>query len=141
MLKSRARQARWEGIEDFLDPVERVSAPFYGVDPEELWRRAAAREHIHDAKVPVLVLHPSDDEIIPVEHARMLAEAAQGSELVRVWILPGGGHGAIDAVDRAWFYAVLRGFFERWAGYESSEGAGRERADRSRSKLIYFAAR
>ncbi len=36
----------------------------------------------------------------------MLAEAAEDNELVRVWILPGGGHGAIDAVDRDWFYAV-----------------------------------
>jgi len=89
----------------------------------------------------VLVLHPEDDEIIPVDHARMLAEAARGSELVRVWILPGGGHGAIDAVDRAWFYAVLRGFFERWAGYESGDGSGRGRADRLRSKLIYSGAR
>jgi pimeloyl-ACP methyl ester carboxylesterase len=141
MLKSRVRQARWEGIEDFLDPVERVSAPFYGIEPDELWRRAAAQDHIHAAKVPVLVLHPEDDEIIPVDHARMLAEAARESELVRVWILPGGGHGAIDAVDRAWFYAVLRGFFERWAGYESGDGAGRGRADRSRSKLIYSGAR
>src|SRR5262245_56226427 len=123
MLRSRVRQARWEGIEDFLDPVERVSAPFYGIEPDELWRRAAARDHVHAAKVPVLVLHPEDDEIIPVDHARMLAEAARGSELVRVWILPGGGHGAIDAVDRAWFDAVTRGFFERWAGYESGDGA------------------
>jgi len=141
MLKSRVRQGRWEGIENFLDPVERVSAPFYGLEPDELWARAAAREHIHAAKVPVLVLHPEDDEIIPVDHARMLADAAGGSELVRVWILPGGGHGAIDAVDRDWFYAVVRGFFERWAGYEGSDGAGQERGDRLRSKLIYSGAR
>ena len=71
----------------------------------------------------MLVLHPEDDEIIPVEHARMLAEAASGNDLVRVWILEGGGHGAIDAVDRTWFHAVTRGFFERWAGYEAGAGA------------------
>ena len=76
MLKSRVRQGGWEGIEDFVDPVERVSAPFYGVEPDELWSRAAAQEHIHAAKVPVLVLHPEDDEVIPVDHARMLADAA-----------------------------------------------------------------
>ena len=38
----------------------------------------------------------------------MLAEAAAGNDLVRVWILPGGGHGALDAVDRDWTYAVYR---------------------------------
>jgi predicted alpha/beta-fold hydrolase len=125
MLKSRVRQAGWQGVEDFLDPVERVSAPYYGIDPQELWERASARNHIADAKVPVLVLHPSDDEVIPVEHATMLADAARDQDLVRVWILPGGGHGAIDVVDRDWFYAVVRGFFERWAGYGDLEtGSG-----------------
>jgi predicted alpha/beta-fold hydrolase len=143
MLTSRIRQSDWQGIENFVDPVERVSAPYYGVDPQELWLRAAAKEHIGGAQVPVLILHPKDDQIIPVEHARMLADAAAGHQLVRVWILPGGGHGAIDAVDRLWFYAVARGFFERWAGYgardpDVSDGS---RSDRSPAKLIYSAAR
>jgi predicted alpha/beta-fold hydrolase len=142
MLASRIREAGWEGINDFTDPLERVSAPYYGVDPDELWRRASAREHIGAARVPVLVLHPEDDQVIPVEHARMLEQAARGNELVRVWVLPGGGHGAIDAVDREWFYAVARGFFERWAGYRGRDdgaaaGPGEHRA---RSKLIYSAA-
>jgi predicted alpha/beta-fold hydrolase len=142
MLTSRIRQSRWEDVEDFVDPLERISAPYYEVEPEDLWLRSAAREHIADAKVPVLVLHPSDDEIIPVEQAEELAEAAAGNDLVRIWILPGGGHGAIDAVDRTWFNAVTRGFFERWAGYgagaDAREGDGRpDRAD----KLIYSAAR
>ena len=118
MLTSRIRQARWEEIEDFVDPIERISAPYYEVEPEELWSRAAAHEHIADARVPVLVLHPEDDEMIPVEQARS-SPTPRRTELVRVWILPGGGHGAIDAVDRTWFYAVMRGFFERWAGYEA----------------------
>jgi predicted alpha/beta-fold hydrolase len=143
MLTSRIRQSGWEGVEDFLDPVEMVSAPYYGADPDELWARAAAKDHIADAKVPVLVLHPEDDDIIPVEHAAMLAEAASGSELVRVWVLPGGGHGAIDVVDRQWFYAVLRGFFERWAGYGDHDGepGDRSRSNRSPAKLINSAAR
>jgi dipeptidyl aminopeptidase/acylaminoacyl peptidase len=91
--------------------------------------------------VSVLVLHPTDDAIIPVEQARELAEAARGNDLVRVWILPGGGHGAIDEVDRVWFYAVLRGFFERWAGYGSPTPPADDasRADRIGDKLIYSA--
>ena len=35
-------------------------------------------------------------------------------------MLAGGGHGAIDAVDRRWAYAVYRRFFERWAAYPDS---------------------
>jgi predicted alpha/beta-fold hydrolase len=143
MLTSRIREAGWEGIDDFVDPIERVSAPYYGVEAEELWRRASAKERIADARVPVLVLHPEDDQVIPIDHARMLDEAAGENDLVRVWMLPGGGHGAIDAVDRDWFYAVTRGFFERWARYGERDGAGdREpRGDQSRVKLIYSAAR
>jgi predicted alpha/beta-fold hydrolase len=142
MLRSRIRQSGWDDVHDFVDPLEKVSAPYYEVEPEELWHRAAAREHIVDAKVPVLILHPDDDEVIPVEQARELAAAARGNDLVRVWILPGGGHGAIDAIDRTWFFAVLRGFFERWAGYERATEAseGVVRADRRRDKLIYSAS-
>lgn len=142
MLTSRIRQSRWDDVEDFVDPIERISAPYYEIEPEELWRRAAARGHIASARMPVLVLHPRDDEIIPVEQAEELAEAAAANDLVRIWILPGGGHGAIDAVDRTWFWAVTRGFFERWAGYEPGAGAreGDERPDRA-DKLIYSAAR
>ncbi len=128
MLTSRIREAGWEGIEDFLDPIERVSAPYYGIEAQELWRRASAKERIAGARVPVLVLHPEDDQVIPVEHARMLDQAASGNDLVRVWTLPGGGHGAIDAVDRGWFYAVARGFFERWAGYGARDDAAGDRA-------------
>ena len=141
MLRSRIRQSRWDDVHDFVDPIELISAPYYEVEPEELWHRAAAREHIAEAKVPVLVLHPEDDEIIPVEQARELEEAAGGNDLVRVWILPGGGHGAIDEVDRVWFYAVLRGFFERWAGYGRATPAadGAVRTDHTGDKLIYSA--
>jgi predicted alpha/beta-fold hydrolase len=143
MLTSRIRQSDWREIDDFVDPVSRISAPYYGVDPDELWDRATARHHVAAAKVPVLVLHPEDDDIVPVEHARMLADAASGHELVRVWILPGGGHGAIDAVDGTWFYSVLRGFFERWAGYGEAQDSGAHgaRDKSSPSKLIYSAAR
>lgn len=142
MLTSRAREAHWEDVHDFVDPIEKVSAPYYEVEPDELWRRAAAREHIADAKVPVLVLHPKDDDVVPVGQAEELEAAATGNDLVRVWILEGGGHGAIDAVDRTWFHAVTRGFFERWAGYETGAGAreGDERSKRA-DKLIYSAAR
>jgi predicted alpha/beta-fold hydrolase len=142
MLRSRVRQSRWDDVHDFVDPLEKISAPYYEVAPEELWRRASAREHIKDAKVPVLVLHPDDDEVIPVEQARELTAAAGGNDLVRVWILPGGGHGAIDAVDRRWFFAVLRGFFERWAGYgpETAVAEGASRESERRGKLIYSAS-
>ena len=53
----------------------------------------------------------------------MLQEAAEGNDLVRVWILPAGSHGLLEAADPRWTHAVYRTFFERWATYaERSTG-------------------
>jgi dipeptidyl aminopeptidase/acylaminoacyl peptidase len=68
----------------------------------------------------VLILHAEDDPIVPVEHARMLEEAVEGSDRVHVWIVPGGGHAAFDMLDRRWTYAVYRRFFEALARYEAA---------------------
>jgi hypothetical protein len=131
MLLSRTRGSRWSpeiaGLDDALDLLPTA---YYEISGEEVRQRSSAVNHIAKARVPVLILHPEDDHIIKVEHARMLSAAAADNHRVRVWILPGGGHGAIDAVDRDWAYAVYRGFFERWATYPDRDGG----------ELVYSAA-
>ena len=125
MLLSRVRGSRWpEEVSRLNEALDQVSAAYYGLHVEEVRQRSSAVNHISRARVPVLVLHPTDDHVIPVRQARMLAEAATGNDLVRVWTLPGGGHGALDIVDRRWTYAVYRAFFERWATYPEREAAG-----------------
>lgn len=120
MFTSRLRGGRWPtGIDRMDEFLERVSAPWYGVSPAELWQRTSPVNTISGARVPTLVLHPEDDKIIKVENAALLAEAAKQNDNVRVWTLPGGSHGALDIVDRDWTYAVYRMFFERWADYPS----------------------
>ena len=100
MLTSRdPRVAMADGDRDFVDPIERISAPYYGVAAEELWRRSSAKKHVADAACPVLVLHPEDDDIIPVEHARMLAEAAPATTSCASGSWPGAATARIDAVD------------------------------------------
>jgi predicted alpha/beta-fold hydrolase len=117
-LTSRVRSGRWPPeAEDMLHVIEHVSAPYYGVSAEEIWRNSTARDHIGDAKVPLLVLHPEDDHIIKVDQARILEEAARGNDLVRVWVLPAGSHGLLDAADPRWTQGIYRIFFERWATY------------------------
>jgi hypothetical protein len=51
----------------------------------------------------------------------MIEEAAAGNEKVKVWIVPGGGHAAFDAIDKRWTYAVYRTYFERLARYAVAE--------------------
>ena len=97
--------------------MEYVSAPYYGVSAEEIWTHARGVDHVSNAKVPLLILHPEDDYIVKVEQGQMLAQAAEGNDLVRVWILPAGSHGLLEAADPRWTHAVYRAFFERWATY------------------------
>jgi pimeloyl-ACP methyl ester carboxylesterase len=117
MLLSRVRGSRWPDVSLLSEALDQVSAAYYEMPVEELHERSSAVRHIAGARVPVLVLHPEDDHVIPVRHAEMLREAAADNDLVRVWTLPGGGHGALDAIDARWTYSVYRRFFERWAGY------------------------
>ncbi|HET8592222.1 MAG TPA: alpha/beta hydrolase [Solirubrobacterales bacterium] len=137
-LISRVRSGRWPPeAEDMLRVMEHVSAPYYGIDAEQIWTHSRGVDHVRDAKVPLLVLHPDDDGIVKVEHARMLAEAAKGNDLVRVWVLPAGSHGLLEAADADWTQAVYRAFFERWATY--AERTMGRRPTRKGSELVYSA--
>ena len=121
MLISRVRSGRWpkeaENAENMVDVLDIIAEPYYGLPAEEIWRNARGVDRVADAKVPMLVLHPEDDVIVKVEHARMLEEAARGNDNVRVWILPAGAHGILEAIDSTFTYNVYRLFFERWARY------------------------
>jgi predicted alpha/beta-fold hydrolase len=122
-LISRIRSGRWPPeAEDMLRAMEVVSAPYYQVGAEEIWTHARGIDHVPGSKVPLLILHPEDDHIIKVDHARMLQQAANGNDLVRVWILRAGSHGLLEAADPRWTHAVYRTFFERWASYAERTG-------------------
>src|SRR6476646_10010343 len=117
-LISRVRSGRWPPeAENMLRAMEVVSAPYYQLDADQIWTNSRGLDRVPDSKVPLLVLHPEDDPIVKVEHARMLAEAAKDNDLVRVWILPTGAHGLLEAADPRWTHAVYRTIFERWATY------------------------
>jgi predicted alpha/beta-fold hydrolase len=121
-LISRVRSGRWPPeAEDMHRVMEYVSAPYYRVSADEIWTQARGIDHVPNAKVPLLILHPEDDPIIKVDHARLLADAAKDNDLVRVWILPTGSHGLLEAADPKWTHAVYRTFFERWATYAERE--------------------
>jgi predicted alpha/beta-fold hydrolase len=123
-LVSRVRSGRWPPeAEDMNRVMEYVSAPYYGVSADQIWTHARGVDHAPNAKVPLLILHPEDDPIIKVEQARKLAAAAEGNDLVRIWILPTGSHGLLEAADPTWTHAVYRTFFERWANYAERPAA------------------
>jgi predicted alpha/beta-fold hydrolase len=136
-LISRVRSGRWPPeAENMANALQVVSAPYYGVDAEEIWTNARGVDHVPKSKVPLLIIHPEDDPIIKVDNSRLLAEAAKGNDLVRVWIVRAGSHGLLDAADPVWTQAVYRNFFERWATYaERTVG----RASSPGADLVYSA--
>jgi predicted alpha/beta-fold hydrolase len=118
MLVSKVRNLGWPSeVADFSTLIEHVVAPHYGITPDEVYCRSSAMNHIGKTRVPLLILHSEDDEVIPVAHAHQLELDARGNDNVRVWIVPGGAHAAFDAIDKGWTYAVYRVFFERMARY------------------------
>lgn len=122
LLRSKVRALGWpEDLDDFRHVLDRMTAPSYGISVAELHERSSAKNHVAGSKVPLLVLHATDDEIVPVEHARLVAEAARDNLEVEVWILPWGGHCAFDVLDPRWTWTVYRRFFERLAHYAPPE--------------------
>jgi predicted alpha/beta-fold hydrolase len=117
-LISRVRSGRWPPeAENMMSAMDVVSAPYYGLDADEIWQRSRGVDRVPNCRVPLLILHPDDDPIIKVEQARLLREAARDNDLVRVWLLRTGSHGLLEAADPHWTHAVYRVFFERWATY------------------------
>ena len=117
MLKSRVRQGRLAGGRGLPRPDgEGVGTLLRGRRGGDLaaGRRPEPHRRGEGAGADPASLRRRGDPRGARDDAR---RGRRGNDLVRVWVLPGGGHGAIDVVDRRWFYAVLRGFFERWAGY------------------------
>src|SRR5205085_9095557 len=77
LLVSKVRNLGWPSeVASFEALQELVVAPHYGITLDEVYERSSAKNHIAGARVPVLVLHAQDDEVVPVEHARMIEEAA-----------------------------------------------------------------
>ena len=115
-VTARARVEGW--THDVLTPLEglrRFSAPYYGVSPDELMRRASALSFAAEIPVPVLALHGRDDPTVPVAHAERLARAAAGNANVHVLLRRVGGHAAFAAVDPTWTTAVERTWFGAFA--------------------------
>jgi pimeloyl-ACP methyl ester carboxylesterase len=86
-----------EWVEDHYDYIEWVfSRPALPVSPQAILLQGNAllgwysQSHaVASVRVPTLILHGTDDLVIPVANAQLLADAIAGSWLIR---LP-GGHG------------------------------------------------
>lgn len=103
-------QAQWKpnsGLPDFmLTPTLWMGRLIFGYDaansrPVDFIKRIAPR--------PVLIIHGTNDRIIPVEHGRQLQAADPAAEL---WIVDGAPHAGAYKLDPAGYVARISAFFD-----------------------------
>jgi len=101
-----------------LTGMEFMARSIYGIDIKDIFpARSVAR-----SDTPVLVIHGEDDQVIPVEHARLLGRAIGASfdeiedNAETVWIVPGAGHtGSFRTQPKAYVEKLVK-FYEAHLG-------------------------
>lgn len=102
------------------DYLERVSAPYYGVRPDELYDLDSVVKRVDRIRVPAFHLHAVDDWVVHVDQAVALRDAADeaGNRLVGVCIRDRGAHCAFGRVAGEWRNRVARDYFAATSGVE-----------------------
>jgi pimeloyl-ACP methyl ester carboxylesterase len=100
------------GFDDYLARMAEIA----GLSVPQLTYRASPRFHVGRLRSPALVLHATDDPVIPAFHAHVLREAAEGNDEVRVHLTRGGGHASFDAWDEDWYWGTVEGFVDEVVG-------------------------
>ncbi|MBU4490316.1 MAG: alpha/beta hydrolase [Actinobacteria bacterium] len=107
-------------ISDLRTYTREVSSQYYEISDRDLYRKASPIKAVGDIEVPCLIIHSTDDQVIPVGEAEDLLAAAIDNPMVGSLITPSGGHALYRATSRRWFYMILETFFSYWG--EFSEG-------------------
>ncbi len=103
---------------DYSRYMELVSAPYYGVEMDEIYERSSSMNFLGDVGVPLLILHAEDDLIIPVAEMAKIEEQAATNPMTKIWVLPTGNHCAFRYFDRDWWNDMLDSFFSYWAEWQ-----------------------
>ena len=103
--------------------IKNYFTEFVGQDPVELARISPTR-HADQVKVPVLLVHGSNDSIAQVENAELMREALIRAGNPPEWMLAQGeGHGFYDTNNVAAFYRKLESFLARYSGDPAQQAA------------------
>ena len=78
---------------------------------EELWELANPKWKVALMHAPTLVVHATDDPIVPVRHARRMERYARDHPHIQVLLTTWGEHTGFEAMDPWWFWEVIRLFF------------------------------
>ncbi len=103
------------GHHSFLAYME-SSARHYGVSTDELYARSDLTRVMDQIRVPALVLHARDDDLVSLDHAKNLKKLVEDRPEVAVWMLDWGRHVEFDVLDRRWYWRVQSRFMGQWLG-------------------------
>jgi len=67
---------------------------------------------------PTLLVHATDDPVVPVRHARRMERYAKDQHNIQVVITDWGGHTGFEGMEPRWFWEVCRIFYSEVNGVE-----------------------
>lgn len=98
------------GAPDFFDPgIALMSRLIYGVD---LTANQPVRSITQLAERPVLLVHGSNDPLIPATQSQRLAQAGATDPNLELWIVPGIGHVSAFSMDEQKYTEKVIHFFD-----------------------------
>jgi pimeloyl-ACP methyl ester carboxylesterase len=119
-LLLRDRLPESSGLPSFFNPgIFLMAKLFLDLDPWAV-RPQEDASRLSEEAVPLLIIHSTDDEVVPFEHAEMLAASYPEAEL---WEIEGYGH--VGAYSHPGYRQRLLEFLER---VEAGEAALRDRS-------------
>ncbi|MBU4173496.1 MAG: alpha/beta fold hydrolase [Actinobacteria bacterium] len=132
LLKTVARGPR--PMCDLRTYTREVSSQYYEISDSDLYRKASPIKAVGEIEVPCLIVHSTDDPVVPIGEAEDLIAAAIDNPMVGSLITPSGGHALYPATSNRWFYTILEMFFSYWG--EFSEGVESGQASTNRIEMF-----
>ncbi|MEK6985203.1 MAG: alpha/beta fold hydrolase [Candidatus Thermoplasmatota archaeon] len=112
----------YERFDDLLADVARI----YSLENvEELYDLATPKRRVSRITAPTLVVHSTDDPVVPVRHARRLERYAEGTANIQVLLTAWGSHTQFELLDAHWFWEVCRRFYGEVNGVELENLSGK----------------
>lgn len=102
-----------------IPEMARIAFPFVPIGPF-LKTRYDVLDKVRRIKVPLLVLHGDQDEVVPFSQGRRVFEAAP--EPKQFYVIPGAHHNDTYILGGSAYFAALKNFIEQAAAGELSSG-------------------
>jgi predicted alpha/beta-fold hydrolase len=105
----------YDRFDEYLEDTARVHG-LSGLD--ELFDLANPKWKVPMMRQPALLVHATDDPVVPVRHARRMERYAEGQDNIQTLVTSWGGHTGFEPMDPPWFWEVLRRFYGAVNGVE-----------------------